>query len=202
MHYGHLHPYSHLILDQAALGVDTHFTFSSDILTQARIWLQDVRKTLYGEVVERRRAPASNPMSVNQAFLLATRSGGLAMRRSDLGVLEAGAKADLVIWNGRSPSLLGWRDPIAAILLHASVGDVKHVLVNGEFVKRDGRLTAKNYEVLQERFLQSAKRIQDAWAGMPMPVQGGATSSGVAYEQPLEADVERGDGTGYGSLFV
>ncbi|KAK0714185.1 hypothetical protein B0T26DRAFT_813813 [Lasiosphaeria miniovina] len=32
MHYGHTHPYSH----QAALGVDTHFTFSADIVTQAR----------------------------------------------------------------------------------------------------------------------------------------------------------------------
>src|SRR5262245_32249284 len=38
MHFGHLHPGSHLIQDQAAMGVDTHFTFSADILTQSRIW--------------------------------------------------------------------------------------------------------------------------------------------------------------------
>lgn len=76
-------------------------------------------------------------MSVNQAFLLATRSGGLAIRKSDLDILAVGAKADLVVWNGRSPSMLGWRDPVAAVVLHASVGDIKHVLVNGKFTKRD-----------------------------------------------------------------
>lgn len=202
MHYGHLHPYNHLILDQTSLGVDTHFTFSTDILTQARLWLQSVRKTLYAEVLERRRVPANNPMSAHQAFLLATRSGGLAMRRPDLGVLAVGAKADLVVWNGRSPSMLGWRDPVAAVMLHASVGDVKHVMVNGRIVKKDGELTVQNYASLQERFLQSAERIQDAWAEMPMPVSEGEASPGVAYERTLEADVERGDGTGYGPLFV
>ncbi|KAH6612045.1 hypothetical protein C7974DRAFT_90426 [Boeremia exigua] len=201
MHYGHLHPNSHLILDQASLGVDTHFTFSTDILTQARIWLQSVRKILYGEVVDRRRVPANNPMSVNQAFQLATRSGGLAMRRPDLGVLAAGAKADLVVWSGRSPSLLGWRDPVAAIMLHASVGDVKHVMVDGQFVKRDGKLTTQNYEGLQERFLQSAERIQDAWAEMPIPASESEASAGVPYERALEVDVQRGEGTGYGPLF-
>src|SRR5690242_4905638 len=93
MHYGHLHPYSHLILDQVSLGVDTHFTFSTDILTQARLWLQGVRQTLFQDVVGRRRAPASNPMSATQGFLLATRAGALAMRRPALGVRQLGAKA-------------------------------------------------------------------------------------------------------------
>lgn len=144
-----LNPYSHLILDQATLGADTYFTFSSDILTQARLWLQNVRHKLYKEVVDRRRIPASNPMSVNQAFLLATRSGGLAIRKSDLDVLAVGAKADLVVWNGRSPSMLGWRDPVAAVVLHASVGDIKHVLVNGKFTKRDWKLTASNHATMR-----------------------------------------------------
>lgn len=202
MHYGHLHPYGHLILDQTSLEVDTHFTFSTDILTQARKWLQDVRKTLYGEVIERRRAPANNPMSVNEAFLLATRSGGLAMRRPDLGVLAPGAKADLVVWNGRSPSMLGWRDPVAAVMLHASVADVKHVMIDGQFMKRDGRLTAQDYAGLQERFLQSAERIQEVWVQMPIPISEGETQNGVAYERTLEADVERGEGTGYEPLFL
>ena len=137
MHYGHLHPNSHLTLDQEALGIDTHFTFSSDILTQARLWLQSVRKIFYREVVDRRRLPAKNPMSANQAFLLATRNGALALRRSDIGVLAPGAKADLLVWNGRAPSVLGWADPIAAIMLHANVGDIKHVMINGKFKKRE-----------------------------------------------------------------
>lgn len=200
MHYGHLHPNAHLILDQSSLGVDTHLTFSTDILTQARLWLQSVRKILYAEVVERSRIPSSNPMSVNQAFLLATRSGGLAMGRPDLGVLTVGAKADILVWNGRSPSLLGWRDPVAAVMLHTNVGDIKHVMVNGNLVKMDGALTAKGYPSVQERFLKSAERIQDAWVEIAPPVLQGQADNGVFYEQPAEADIQGGEGTGYGAL--
>ncbi|KAK9623590.1 hypothetical protein V6Z94_004497 [Aspergillus fumigatus] len=84
MHYGHDHPYNHMIQDQASLGVDTHFTFSTDILTQARIWLQYVRLTLYRWLAQNYEVATKNPMSVDQAFLLATRSGGLALHRPDL----------------------------------------------------------------------------------------------------------------------
>lgn len=192
MHYGHLHPDSHLILDQAALGIDTHFTFSSDILTQARIWLQNIRQIFYREVIDRRRLPADNPMSVTQAFLLATRNGALALRRSDIGVLARGAKADLLVWHGRAPSLLGWTDPVAAIMLHANVGDIKHVMVNGEFRKRDWKITVPGYEALQDRFLQSAKRIQGLWREMAVLVTEGESSGGVGFEKPAMADVERG----------
>ncbi|EUC46269.1 hypothetical protein COCMIDRAFT_93391 [Bipolaris oryzae ATCC 44560] len=202
MHYGHLHPNSHLLMDQASLGIDTHFTFSSDILTQARLWLQGVRKTLYTEVINRRHIPARNPMSANQAFLLATRNGGLALRRPDIGILAPGAKADILVWNGRAPSVLGWSDPVAAIMLHANVGDIKHVMVNGVFRKRDGEITAKEYARLQDRFLESARRIQGLWREMPMPVSEGEAANGVGFEEPMEADVQRGEGTGYGPLFV
>lgn len=188
-------------MDQIALGIDTHFTFSSDILTQARLWLQSVRKIFFTEIIEHRHLPAENPMSVNQAFLLATRSGAQALRRSDIGILAPGAKADLLVWNGRAPSVLGWVDPIAAIMLHANVGDIKHVMVNGEFKKRDFQITEKDYSKLQDRFLDSAKRIQDMWREMPLPVTEGKASNGVLYEQPMHADIESGEETGYGPLF-
>jgi len=141
-------------------------------------------------------------MSVNQAFLLATRSGALALRRSDIGILAPGAKADLLVWNGRAPSVLGWTDPIAAIMLHANIGDIRHVMINGEFKKRDWQLTIPGYTALQDRFLESARKIQDHWREMPLPVTEGEANNGVAYEKPMMADIGRGDGTGYGPLFV
>ncbi|KAF2825800.1 Metallo-dependent hydrolase [Ophiobolus disseminans] len=196
MHYGHDHPTSHLIQDQASLGVDTHFTFSTDILTQARIWLQHVRQTLYRDVVQRQKLPANNPMSVTQAFLLATRNGALALHRTDIGILAPAAKADLIIWNGRSPSMLGWSDPIAAIMLHASISDIKHVMVDGVFKKRDGRLVVEGYEELQDRFLESVKRIQRVWGDMSRPVLQGISAAGVGFDRTVEVDVVRGEGMG------
>mgnify|MGYP001940324670 CR=1 FL=1 len=166
------------------------------------MWLQNIRKFFYREVIDRRHIPAENPMSVTQAFLLATRNGALALRRSDIGVLAPGAKADLLVWNGRAPSLLGWTDPVAAIMLHANVGDIKHVMVNGEFRKRDWKITVLEYETLQDRFLQSARRIQGLWREMEVQVTEGESSSGVEFEKPVMADVERGDGNGYGELFL
>jgi cytosine/adenosine deaminase-related metal-dependent hydrolase len=53
------------------------------------------------------KIPSNNPMTANQAFLLATRNGGLALRRGDLGVIKVGAKADLVVFDGLSPNMLG-----------------------------------------------------------------------------------------------
>ncbi|KAK0726907.1 amidohydrolase family protein [Lasiosphaeria miniovina] len=196
MHYGHVHPHSHLVLDQAALGVDTHFTYSGDILTQARLWLQSVRRTLYSEVLGRWQVPPNNPMSAAQAFLLATRHGGLALRRDDIGVIAKGAKADLVVWDGKtSPALLGWNDPVAAVILHASVGDIEHVLVDGRWKKRDGKIVVPGYAKVQQRFLASARRIQNELI---------AADTGFFVGEALTVDTLRpyDNVTGYGELFL
>lgn len=202
MHYGHLHPTNHLILDQASLGVDTHFTFSTDILTQARMWLQSARYRVYQNTLDRWQIPGQNPFSVNQAFLLATRNGGLALGRPDLGVISPGAKADIIVWDGKSPAMLGWVDPVAAIILHASVGDIEHVFVDGEFKKRDRQLITEGYADIQDRFLTSAGRIQRALKELPLPSLEGDFLTGYPYGSVLELDVQRGVGTGYGPNFV
>ncbi|KAK8008146.1 5-methylthioadenosine/S-adenosylhomocysteine deaminase [Apiospora marii] len=203
MHYGHLHPTSHLIMDQASLGVDTHMTFSTDILTQARLWLQSTRYRVYQNTIDRFQVPAQNPFSVNQAFLLATRNGGLAVGRKDLGVIALGAQADLVVWEGRSPGMLGWTDPVAAVILHASVGDITHVLIGGTFKKRDGRLVdARYYDEVQDRFLASARRIQKVLKDTPLPSQEGSFLTGTPYGYVMQLDAKRGEGTGYGPSFV
>ncbi|KAI1799886.1 Metallo-dependent hydrolase [Daldinia bambusicola] len=202
MAYGHSHPTAHLIQDQASLGVDTFCTFSTDLLTQARIWLQRTRARLFDHVLADWKVPANNPMSVNQAFLLATRQGALALRRPDLGVLRAGAKADVLVFDGRSPGMLGWRDPVAAVILHAGVGDIVHVLVDGRFRKRDGKLTYENYGALADRFLASAERLQKKAVESPAPVLEGRFWGGCEFGYAAEVNVSRGAGTGYGKQFL
>ncbi|EJD45679.1 amidohydrolase [Auricularia subglabra TFB-10046 SS5] len=198
MHYGHDHPNTHLIMDQAALGVDTHFTFSTDIVGQARLWLQRTRVTQYAKRLRENEIAVNNPMSANQAFLLATRNGGRALRREDVGVIRVGAKADVVVFDGESPNMLGWRDPVAAVILHSHVSDVKHVLVDGQFRKRDGRIVHGDWKAVKERFLKSCERIQTLWEKRWFPewFEGRLRGAGLGVKVPT-VDVVRGEGTGY-----
>ena len=168
-HYGHGQETGRVVSDQASLGVDTNWTFSGDMLTQARLWLQTVRNTNYRKTLDGGLLPRESPMAVEQAFLLATRQGGRAVRRHDIGVLQVGAKADVVVFNGDSPNMLGWSDPIAAVVLHANPGDVEHVLVDGQFRKRDFKLvdTKLDWVEVRERFLKSSRRIQPMVAVPP-----------------------------------
>lgn len=141
-------------------------------------------------------------MSVNQAFLLATRNGGLALRRPDLGVIAVGAKADVVVFDGDSPGMLGWVDPVAAVILHSNVGDVDTVIVDGKIVKRFGKLTYKDYSGVQEKFLKSAKKVQAFWKNMPYPVFEGEFSPQVPYADAKTVDVVSGEDNGYGKQFL
>ncbi|KAM0323654.1 hypothetical protein ACHAQA_008589 [Verticillium albo-atrum] len=191
-----------MIIDQAALGVDTHAFQSSDLVTQARIFLQTTRSAVTDELFRKWQAPGSNPMSVSQAFLLATRNGGLALRRPDLGVISVGAKADVVVWDGTSPSLLGWIDPVAAIIMHSNVGDVEHVLVDGKFVKKDHKLVVGDYGSVKSRFLEASKRIQEDWQQIPRPVLNQRSPAGAPIVDADQVDVTAGNGTGYGRLYV
>jgi hypothetical protein len=98
--------------------------------------------------------------------------------------------------------MLGWVDPVAAVILHANVGDLEHVLVGGEFKKRNGKLTVPNYGDIQDRFLESALKIQAAFREFPYPPMEGNFGSGYPYVPAREADITPGNGTGYGELFV
>ncbi|KAJ4129461.1 hypothetical protein NW765_016334 [Fusarium oxysporum] len=201
MHAGVTHPQSTYIMDHAALGMDTHAWFSTDMVTQARLWLQSTRVKRYNQVLETWHVPATNPMSVVQAFRLITRSGGLALRRPDLGVLSVGAKADLVVFDGTSPGMLGWTDPVAAVILHSNVGDMEHVLVNGHFIKRDFKLVAKDYLKIKSRFLETARWAQETWHSIPYPPREEIYVSGAPFEDTLQIDATPGNGSGYGEVY-
>ncbi|OJJ57320.1 hypothetical protein ASPSYDRAFT_90616 [Aspergillus sydowii CBS 593.65] len=162
-HYGHGQATGHEISDQACLGVDTTWTFSGDMLSQARLWLQLTRLRNYTKTLDTGLLPNANPMPVEEAFLLATRQGGRALWRDDIGVIAVGAKADVVVFNGDSPNMLGWSDPIAAVVLHANPGDIEHVIVDGEWKKRNFKLVnlARRWDEVRTRFLEISKRIQE-----------------------------------------
>ncbi len=68
----------------------------------------------------------------------ATVGGADALGRSDLGRLQAGAKADLIVVDFDDPFIGQTIDPIQTLLLNASAHTVRSVMINGRFVMEDG----------------------------------------------------------------
>jgi len=125
-----------------------------------------------------------------QVFLLATRNGGLSLRRPDIGVIKVGAKADILVFDGSSPSLAGFEDPIAAVVLHANVGDIKHVIVDGEFRKRNGKLIGVDWERIRDTYVASTHRMRDIFRSIVFPPLEGNWSEGTPYGTTAVSNVD------------
>jgi hypothetical protein len=105
-----------------------------------------------------------------------------------------------VIFDGSSLNLLGWEDPVGAVILHSNDGDISDVIVNGKFVKRNGKFAYPDYGTVRQDCLRSAKKIQNAWKGMQFgSLESNPFRFGIApYTQPRQIiDIQAGPGTGY-----
>ena len=72
------------------------------------------------------------------ATIKAARCFGLDTK---IGSLTPGKEADVVLLRKNDINMRAVPDPIAAIVLHAGVANVDTVIVGGNIVKRDGKLT-------------------------------------------------------------
>lgn len=87
--------------------------------------------------------PNAISYKVEDAFNLGTIRGAKAIGLDkEIGTLEVGKRADVIIFEGTSPSMLAVseRDPVAAIVMHSSPKDVQTVIVDGVIRKQDGQL--------------------------------------------------------------
>lgn len=98
-----------------------------------------------------RHGPAS--FSGLDALRLATSEGARAIGLGELtGSLEPGKAADLVVFSRSRPEAWGPRaDPHDLIAYSASRADVRHVVVAGEVLVEDGRLTRLDLEEIRPR---------------------------------------------------
>lgn len=96
-------------------------------------------------------------------FRLATLGGAEALNLAHLvGSVEVGKRADLLVLDADSVNLGGAGDPVAAIVMNASGEDVKTVFVDGEIVKRDGRLV-RDWKPVVRELKARAQDIRTRW---------------------------------------
>jgi cytosine/adenosine deaminase-related metal-dependent hydrolase len=86
-----------------------------------------------------RVARGADAMSAREALEIATLGGARVLGRDDLGVIAAGKRADLAIWDLSGVEAAGSWDPVAALVLCGPTR-VRHLVVEGRQVVRDGQM--------------------------------------------------------------
>ena len=102
--------------------------------------------------------------SLEATFEAATVNGAKAFGRDDLGRLEAGSKADIVVVDLSHQSMEPARDPLACLVFTAAERPVKDVYVDGKKVVGDGEVLTIDVDKVASR-LRAAQ--QKAFEGVP-----------------------------------
>lgn len=100
------------------------------------------------------RDPSLMPAST--VLELATMGGAKTLgRESELGSIEAGKKADLVLFDPLSPWSAPVHDPVSALTYSCSPDNIKVVIIEGRVVLEDGHMTT----VDEEKVIREAQRL-------------------------------------------
>jgi len=94
-------------------------------------------------ILSRGKFPQYIEPTTLQAFNLATIRGAEAIGlESQVGSLDEGKKADIVVFSTSSPAMscVSDEDPLVAVVRHATPQDVDTVIIGGEMRKQSGRL--------------------------------------------------------------
>jgi len=91
---------------------------------------------------------------------MATLGGARAIGLDEeIGSLEIGKKADLIMLNARQPHLVPLYHPVSHIVYSARGSDVTTVIIDGRFVLEDGRLLTINLNEVLENTIELTKNI-------------------------------------------
>ncbi|MFP5479734.1 MAG: 8-oxoguanine deaminase [Alphaproteobacteria bacterium] len=133
---------------KVALGVDgSASSDAGNLVAEARM-----------AMLLQRVAQGADAMSAREALEIATLGGARVLGREDLGVVERGKRADLAIWDLRGVEAAGSWDPVAALVLCGPTR-VRHLIVEGRQVVRDGQITTLDLPRVLERQRTLAARL-------------------------------------------
>ena len=126
-----------------------------------------------GIVVNRgMRGDGQNP-TPGEVLSWATTNGARALGRDDLGAIEVGSKADLAVVRLDRPHLTPLLDVTSTLVHYAQASDVESVMVDGEWVMRDGRVLTMDEDAVMEDAGRAAvsawRRLRDGWPNLSVP---------------------------------
>ncbi|MEO1089363.1 MAG: amidohydrolase family protein [Pseudomonadota bacterium] len=125
--------------------------------------LEEMRSALY---LSRVVSEDVFDLRTSQVFDACTTGGAAILRRDDIGRLQAGAKADLVVVDTTAPSMQPLRDPLKSLIYAAADRAVKDVWVDGRQVVQDGHCTTLDYAAAAQAMDEAQKRAAAKVAGL------------------------------------
>jgi cytosine/adenosine deaminase-related metal-dependent hydrolase len=99
-------------------------------------------------------------LTPHEAFGMATEGGARsALWERQIGAIEPGRRADLVLYDRRAPAFAPLRDPIAQLVLAEAGQSIRTVLVDGRVVMDAGRVLTADIGHAAERVQEIGRRL-------------------------------------------
>ena len=147
------------------IGTDVVTGVSTDMFTQMRFLIQTQRALTNDTFHKREAMPDKLVMTARQALELATiKSAQCFGLDGRIGSLTPGKEADIVLLRKTDINMRAAADPISAIVLHAGVANVDTVIVGGNIVKQNGKLTHRDLPQRLAELERSSKRLYAGFA--------------------------------------
>ena len=139
------------------LGTDT----SPQSMIKALRWAAVIGKIMIRQTQKSTAADVFNAATLNAAKML---------HRDDLGRIAPGAKADMLFWNTSALFMVPLRDPIKNIVYNTEAEDLQDVMIDGQWVMREGRVLHVDEQAVIENLQLAGERTwsemgRGDWAG-------------------------------------
>jgi len=142
------------------LGVDVGIGVDGAASNDSQDYLQAIKTAA---LLARVRDLQATAMQAREAFEMATIGGARALRMEDeIGSLELGKKADLVVFDGASPTLANIHDPYQAVVFVAGSREVKEVWVDGVLSLAGGDVVTVDVAEVAQRSRAAARELVGA----------------------------------------
>lgn len=101
-------------------------------------------------------------LAAREALLMATRNGARCLGLQDVGTLEPGMKADIVLMDFDAPHLTPCHSVVSNLVYAAKASDVRATIVDGKILYEDGELKTLDEARIKAAARTSAARLASA----------------------------------------
>ncbi len=144
------------VVEMLEAGVPVSLAVDGSASNDSSDMLGEVRTCL---LIHRYRSGASS-MTVNQVMRIATQGGAEVLGFSEMGSIEEGKAADIVLMNmNQLPFAGGLHDPLACIVMAGANHIVDTTIINGEVVVEKGHLVKVNEDEIIKNTNKIAKEM-------------------------------------------